>query len=95
MGRRRRGALPAAPAPRLLVAAPGPARAHARDPARHTHPTLAHRLEKFPAPEHERSVRYKVFAYDGLIDQAGAEVAWAMRGLALVDELEGAPATQP
>jgi len=40
-------------------------------------------------------VRYKVFAYDGLIDQAGAEVAWAMRGLALVDELEGAPATQP
>jgi hypothetical protein len=33
-----------------------------------------------------------VFAYDGLIDQARAEVAWAERGLELVDELEGASA---
>ncbi len=56
----------------------------------HTHPTLAHRLAKFPVEEHERIVRYKVFAYDGLIDQARTEVTWAERGLALVDELEGA-----
>lgn len=55
----------------------------------HTHPTLQRRLEKFPAEDHERIVRYKVFAYDGLIDQARAEVTWAERGLALVDELEG------
>ena len=55
----------------------------------HTHPTLRRRLEKFPAEDHERIVRYKVFAYDGLIDQARGEVAWAERGLALVDELEG------
>jgi DNA-binding PadR family transcriptional regulator len=61
----------------------------------HTHPTLAHRLAKFPAQEHERIVRYKVFAYDGLIDQARAEVAWAERGLALVDELEGESAAVP
>jgi DNA-binding PadR family transcriptional regulator len=54
-----------------------------------SHPTLQRRLEKFPAADHERIVRYKVFAYDGLIDQARAEVAWAERGLALVDELEG------
>jgi len=57
-----------------------------------THPTLAHRLAQFPPGEHERIVRYKVFAYDGLIDQAAAEVAWADRGLALIDELEGAAA---
>jgi PadR family transcriptional regulator, regulator of vanillate utilization len=55
----------------------------------HTHPTLTHRLSRFPSEEHERIVRYKVFAYDGLVDQARAEVAWAERGLALVDELEG------
>ncbi|MEP7088573.1 MAG: PadR family transcriptional regulator [Nocardioidaceae bacterium] len=61
----------------------------------HTHPTLMHRLTKFPAEEHERIVRFKVFAYDGLVDQARAEVAWAERGLALVDELEGASATPP
>ncbi len=46
-----------------------------------THPTLAHRLARHPADQHERIVRYKVFAYDGLIDQARAEIAWAVRGL--------------
>jgi DNA-binding PadR family transcriptional regulator len=56
----------------------------------HSHPTLVHRLRKFPPEEHERIVRYKVFAYDGLIDQARAEVAWARRGLKLVDDLEPA-----
>jgi DNA-binding PadR family transcriptional regulator len=56
----------------------------------HTHPTLAHRLAKYPPDQHERIVRYKVFAYDGLIDQARTEVVWAERGLALIDELEGA-----
>ena len=48
-----------------------------------THPTLALRLAKFPPEQHEKIVRYKVFAYDGLIDQARAEVAWADRGLEL------------
>lgn len=66
-----------------------------------THPTLLRRLDRFPPEEHERIVRYKVFAYDGLIDQARAEVAWAERGLRLIDELEGpekpapAPTEQP
>ena len=54
-----------------------------------THPTLAARLEQVPAEQHDRIVAYRVFAYDGLIDQARDEVAWAERGLALVDELEG------
>ncbi len=53
-----------------------------------THPTLRYRLDKFPAEEHARIVRYKVFAYDGLIDQASNEVSWAKRGLALIDDLE-------
>jgi DNA-binding PadR family transcriptional regulator len=61
----------------------------------HTHPTLSHRLAKFPADQHERIVAYKVFAYGGLIDQARTEVTWAERGLALIDELEGPSATGP
>lgn len=54
-----------------------------------SHPTLARRLEHYDASQWDRIVRYKIFAYDGLIDQARAAVAWAERGLVLVDELEG------
>ena len=43
----------------------------------------------YDASQRDRIVRYKIFAYDGLIDQARAAVAWAERGLVLVDELEG------
>ncbi|MFE6507004.1 PadR family transcriptional regulator [Nocardioides sp. NPDC057767] len=57
-----------------------------------SHPTLARRLEHYDASQWDRIVRYKVFAYDGLIDQARAAVAWAERGLVLVDELEGSRA---
>lgn len=56
-----------------------------------SHPTLARRLEHYDASQWDRIVRYKIFAYDGLIDQARAAIAWAERGLVLVDELEGAP----
>ncbi|ASN53292.1 PadR family transcriptional regulator [Sinomonas sp. R1AF57] len=56
----------------------------------HTNPTLARRLEGQPEDEWQRIVEYKVFAYEGLIERARAEVAWAERGLALVDRLEGA-----
>ncbi|MDQ4112303.1 MAG: PadR family transcriptional regulator, partial [Actinomycetota bacterium] len=54
-----------------------------------SHPTLARRLEHYDASQWDRIVRYKIFAYDGLIDQARAALNWAERGLALVDELEG------
>ncbi|WP_413248996.1 PadR family transcriptional regulator [Sinomonas flava] len=54
----------------------------------HTNPTLARRLEGQPEDEWQRIVEYKVFAYEGLIERARAEVAWAERGLALVDRLE-------
>lgn len=52
-----------------------------------SHPTLRRRLERHPAAEHERIVAWKVFAYDGLIAQARQEIAWAERGLALLDDL--------
>ncbi|WP_370289866.1 PadR family transcriptional regulator [Nocardioides sp.] len=52
-----------------------------------SHPTLRRRLERYPASEHERIVAWKVFAYDGLVDAAAREVAWARRGLELADRL--------
>ncbi len=51
----------------------------------HTHTTLMHRLDRFPAEEHDRIVRFKVFAYDGLIAQARNEVSWARQGLELLE----------
>ena len=57
-----------------------------------SHPTLASRLERYDEREWDRIVRYKIFAYDGLIDQARVAIAWAERGLLLVDELEGSRA---
>ncbi|MFE0803374.1 PadR family transcriptional regulator [Streptomyces sp. NPDC058812] len=54
-----------------------------------THPTLAARLSKLTEREAEFAVRYKVYAYDGLIARARAELAWIADGFALVDELYG------
>ena len=93
VGRRGCRPLPAAAASRLLVSAPRrcsstPGRRSSTAPT----PPWPTGWRKYPADQHERIVRYKVFAYDGLIDQARAEIAWAERGLALVDELEGASA---
>jgi PadR family transcriptional regulator AphA len=51
-------------------------------------PLLQKRLALAPAPAHEAVVAYKVHAYEGLVDRARAEVAWAERGLSLVDRLE-------
>ena len=50
-------------------------------------PVLAERLAGRPADEHELIVAAKVLAYEGLIDRARMEIAWARRGLALVDRL--------
>jgi PadR family transcriptional regulator AphA len=52
-----------------------------------THPVVARRLEVFPESEWERIVAYKAFAYEGLVDRADHEIAWAERGLRLVDDL--------
>lgn len=53
-----------------------------------THPIVQRRLERYPAQQWDRIVEYKAFAYEGMIARADTEIAWARRGLALVDELE-------
>ncbi len=52
-------------------------------------PLLQRRLEQAPPEQHEVIIRYKVFAYEGMIMRARAEIAWARTGLDLIDELEG------
>lgn len=52
-------------------------------------PLLQRRLEHAPAEQHEAIIRYKVFAYEGMIRRAKAEIDWARIGLDLVAELEG------
>ncbi|TXN29509.1 PadR family transcriptional regulator [Lacisediminihabitans profunda] len=54
-----------------------------------SHPITARRLEIFPETEWPRIIGYKIFVYEGLVDRASQQIAWATRGLALVDELEG------
>ncbi|MFF0449591.1 PadR family transcriptional regulator [Streptomyces sp. NPDC004609] len=51
-----------------------------------TNPTLAARLAASPPEQHDRIVAFKVFAYDGLVERARTEIAWARRGLDLIDE---------
>ncbi|WP_371482735.1 PadR family transcriptional regulator [Kitasatospora sp. NBC_00315] len=50
-----------------------------------TNPTLLARLKTALPQDHERIVAFKVFAYDGLIERARTEIAWARRGLDLLD----------
>lgn len=51
-------------------------------------PMLVRRLAVTPEAEHERTVAYKRFAYEGLVDRARGEIEWARRGLDLVDSLD-------
>lgn len=51
---------------------------------------LRRRLSRAPDRSHQAIVAYKVHVYRGLVDRAKAEVAWARRGLQLVDELAAA-----
>jgi DNA-binding PadR family transcriptional regulator len=52
-----------------------------------SNPMLVRRLEVTPVDERERTIAYKRFAYEGLVERAHGEIAWARRGLALVDRL--------
>ncbi|MHA6668442.1 PadR family transcriptional regulator [Homoserinimonas sp. A447] len=52
-------------------------------------PMLARRLSATPESEQERTVAYKRFTYEGLVERAKGEIEWARRGLMLVDRLEG------
>jgi PadR family transcriptional regulator, regulatory protein AphA len=64
----------------------------------HATALISRRLERAPEEAREAIVAFKVHAYDGLIERARAEIAWAERGLALVDGLEhgsSIPAHEP
>lgn len=50
---------------------------------------LRRRLAAAPAAAHDAIVAYKVHAYRGLVERARTEIAWAERGLQLVDRLTG------
>ncbi|MDJ0399117.1 PadR family transcriptional regulator [Rhodococcus rhodochrous] len=49
--------------------------------------TIARRVQKYSAEDHERIIAFKAFAYDGLIGRGEAEIAWARQGLELLDKL--------
>lgn len=49
---------------------------------------LSRRLTVTPDAEREATIAYKRFAYEGLVERARGEIAWARRGLALVDRLD-------
>ncbi len=48
---------------------------------------LNRRLATVPAGDHDRVAAFKRFTYEGLTARAESEIAWAQRGLALLDEL--------
>jgi hypothetical protein len=52
-----------------------------------THPTLARRLTRYAEEERERIVRFKIFAYEGQLARAEQEIAWAKRGLQILEEM--------
>jgi PadR family transcriptional regulator, regulatory protein AphA len=56
---------------------------------------LQRRLEAAPESAHDAIAAYKVHTYQGLVDRARTEVAWAERGLDLVDRLARRGTTPP
>ncbi len=53
---------------------------------------LKRRLERTPASVRPRTIAFKRYAYEGLIGRSEQEIAWAERGLRLLDELAAADA---
>jgi len=49
---------------------------------------LLRRLAVTPEADRERTIAYKRFAYEGLVERARGEIDWARRGLELVDRLD-------
>lgn len=54
-------------------------------------PLLQRRLEKRPEHEHPAIVAYKVFAFEGEIARAQTEIAWAEKGLKIIEEFKETP----
>ena len=52
-----------------------------------SNPMLSRRLAVTPDEDRERTIAYKRFTYEGLVDRARGEIEWARRGLDLVDRL--------
>ena len=55
-------------------------------------PMLVRRLAVTDPADRERTIAFKRFTYEGLVDRARIEIAWAQRGLKLIDELEASAA---
>lgn len=55
-----------------------------------SNPMLVRRLAVTSPADRERTIAFKRFTYEGLVERARGEIAWAKRGLKLVDDLEGA-----
>jgi PadR family transcriptional regulator AphA len=51
-------------------------------------PMLIRRLAATSPEGHARTIAFKRFAYEGLVERARGEIDWARRGLELVDDLE-------
>lgn len=58
-------------------------------------PMLVRRLAVTADADRERTIAYKRFAYEGLVERARGEIQWARAGLALVDRLDGGPEDTP
>lgn len=52
-----------------------------------TNPMLVRRLAVTEPEDRDRTIAFKRFTYEGLVDRARVEIAWAQRGLRLIDEL--------
>lgn len=51
-------------------------------------PMLVRRLAVTAPEDRARTIAYKRFAYEGLVERARIEIEWAERGLALVEQLD-------
>ena len=54
-----------------------------------TNPLLVRRLQVTAEEDREATIAFKLLAYEGLVEHALTEIAWARRGLQLVDRLAG------
>lgn len=53
-----------------------------------TSATLNRRLQGLPPERRARATAFKRYTYEGMVQRASAQIDWAERGLALLDELE-------
>ncbi|MCB5294096.1 PadR family transcriptional regulator [Arthrobacter sp. SO3] len=60
-----------------------------------SNPMLVRRLAVTEPQDRERTIAFKRFTYEGLVDRARVEISWAQRGLKLIDELEAAGGVTP